>query len=88
MHALGHRSHSVHYDGFKLLKVVVFDLVDEVRTHLNHTMPGGWIGNGAPIAWPPRSPDLTTLDLFVWGYVKNLVYQFGNMTKSVVTVTP
>ncbi|KAJ4445865.1 hypothetical protein ANN_12550 [Periplaneta americana] len=29
---------------------------------------------GGPIVWPPRSPDLTPLDLFFWGYVKDKVY--------------
>ncbi|KAJ8870126.1 hypothetical protein PR048_029138 [Dryococelus australis] len=29
---------------------------------------------GGPIPWPPRSPDLTPLDFFFWGYVKNIVY--------------
>ena len=24
--------------------------------------------------WPPRSPDITPLDFFLWGYVKNIVY--------------
>src|SRR5215469_14392144 len=24
--------------------------------------------------WPPRSPDLTVCDLFLWGYVKDRVY--------------
>ncbi|PNF20694.1 hypothetical protein B7P43_G00323 [Cryptotermes secundus] len=28
-----------------------------------------------PIAWPPRSPDLTPLDFFLWAYVKHTVYQ-------------
>ncbi|GFV12335.1 putative LOC100569746 [Trichonephila clavipes] len=27
-----------------------------------------------PVNWPPRSCDLTTLDYFLWGYVKSLVY--------------
>ncbi|GBN61748.1 hypothetical protein AVEN_25533-1 [Araneus ventricosus] len=31
-------------------------------------------GRGFPIAWPPRSPDLTPLDYFFWGYVKHKVY--------------
>jgi hypothetical protein len=34
-----------------------------------------WIGRSGPIAWPPRSPDLTPLDFFLWGYVKNIAYQ-------------
>ena len=29
-----------------------------------------WFGRGGIIAWPPRSPDLTPLDLSVSGYVK------------------
>ena len=27
------------------------------------------------VEWPPRSPDLTPLDFFLWGYLKNKVYQ-------------
>jgi hypothetical protein len=49
----------------------------EVRRHLNTTLPQRWIGrtsrcNGdsALIPWPPRSPDLTPCDSFLWGYVK------------------
>ena len=26
------------------------------------------------LKWPPRSPDLTPCDFFIWGYVKGLVY--------------
>ena len=32
------------------------------------------IGRGGTMAWPPRSPDLTTLDLFVWGYVRDKIF--------------
>jgi hypothetical protein len=28
---------------------------------------------GSPLAWPPRSPDITPLDFFLWGYVKDKV---------------
>jgi hypothetical protein len=42
-------------------------------SHLNHTMPGGWIGRGTPIVWPPRLPYLTSLDFFLCGYIKNFV---------------
>lgn len=36
-----------------------------------------WIGRGddTTINWPPRSPDLTPMDFFVWGFIKNLVNQ-------------
>lgn len=33
-----------------------------------------WIGNKGPHLWPPRSPDLSILDFFVWGFIKNKVY--------------
>jgi len=26
------------------------------------------------LAWPPRSPDATPYDFFLWGYVKDQVY--------------
>jgi hypothetical protein len=28
------------------------------------------MGRAAPMAWPPRFPDLTPLDFFLWGFVK------------------
>ncbi|EFN65149.1 hypothetical protein EAG_00038, partial [Camponotus floridanus] len=27
------------------------------------------------IEWPPRSPDLSPLDFFLWGYLKSKVYK-------------
>ncbi|XP_074032655.1 uncharacterized protein [Leptinotarsa decemlineata] len=45
-----------------------------VREHLNRCFPSNWIGRDGPIPWPARSPDLTPLDFFVWGRVKELVY--------------
>ena len=50
-----------------------------VRDYLNVTFPNRWIGRGVvgvlAIAWPPRSPDLTPLDFFLWGYLKDRVYK-------------
>jgi hypothetical protein len=34
----------------------------------------GGFGRAAPIPWPLRSPDLTPLDFFSWGFVKDRVY--------------
>jgi hypothetical protein len=34
-----------------------------VMQHLNDIFPNLWIGRGCTINWPPRSPDLTPLDL-------------------------
>ena len=41
---------------------------------LNERFPDAWIGRVGPILWPPRSPDLSPLDFFLWGYIKNIVY--------------
>lgn len=45
-----------------------------VREYLNDVFPNSWIGRDGPIPWPPRSPDLTPLDFYVWGRAKGLVY--------------
>lgn len=45
-----------------------------VTVHLNATYPNRWIGRNGPILWPPRSPDLTPMDYFLWGHVKEKVY--------------
>ena len=33
------------------------------------------ISRGCKIKWPPRSPDLTPVDFWMWGYLKSLVYR-------------
>ncbi|GBN43472.1 hypothetical protein AVEN_160876-1 [Araneus ventricosus] len=45
-----------------------------VREFLDTTFPQRWIGRGAVMALPPRSPDITPLDFYLWGYVKQHVY--------------
>nr|XP_042901341.1 uncharacterized protein LOC122269952 [Parasteatoda tepidariorum] len=47
----------------------------DVRNYLNATFGARWIGRGGPIPWPPRSPDLSSLDYFLWGHLKHLVYE-------------
>ena len=47
----------------------------EVREFLSETFGEQWIGRDGPMKWPPRSPDLTPLDFFFWGFVKDIVYQ-------------
>ena len=46
-----------------------------VRDFLNETFPNRWIRRNGPTPWPPRSPDITPLDFFLWGYVKDRVYR-------------
>jgi hypothetical protein len=45
----------------------------EMTGVFNHKIPEKYIGRGVPITWPPRSPALTPLDFFVWGYIKDAV---------------
>jgi hypothetical protein len=50
-----------------------------VRGLLNRVLPQRWIRHGADgdnnlLPWPPRSPDLTPCDFFLWGFVKDSVY--------------
>jgi len=46
-----------------------------VREYLNESFPNRWLGCGGPVAWPPRSPDLTPLDYYLGGHMKTLVYE-------------
>ena len=45
---------------------------------LNENLPGRWNGRGGAqdcnITWPPRSPDMTPMDYFLWGYIKSKLY--------------
>jgi hypothetical protein len=42
---------------------------------LDRRYPDSWIGRGGPINWPVSSPELTPLDYFLWGHMKNYVYR-------------
>jgi hypothetical protein len=48
-------------------------LVDYISSS-DHTLPGLWIGRSGPLPWLPRSPDLTPCDFWLWGMVKERVY--------------
>ena len=45
-----------------------------VRAWLDGKLEDRWMGRGGPIPWPARSPDLSPLDFWLWGYLKNKVY--------------
>lgn len=45
-----------------------------VKDWLNTTFRQPWIGRNGPIPWPPRSPDLTPMDFYLWGHFKQEVY--------------
>lgn len=59
-----------------------------VRQWMDRHFNNRWIGRGGPIARPARSPDLTPCDFFLWGWVKNKVYQTmpGNIEELAETI--
>lgn len=46
-----------------------------VRPFLDNNFPQRWIGTNGPVRWPARSPDLSILDFFLWGFIENQVYK-------------
>lgn len=46
-----------------------------VKNWLNENFQNKWIGRGGPVPWPPRSPDCSPCDFFLWGYLKQIVYR-------------
>lgn len=50
-----------------------------VRNLLSNTFPV-WIGRFGTIHWPANSPDLTPLDTFLWGFLKNKIYINNDLT--------
>lgn len=57
--------------------------IPPVQYHLNSIFPV-WIGNNGTIKWPPNSPDLTPMDSFFWGFLKNIVYKNSNNNIQVI----
>ncbi len=53
-----------------------------VCTFFEHEFPGHWIGCAGLLEWPSYSPDLTSLDFWLWGYLKTRVnsIQIHNLT--------
>jgi hypothetical protein len=64
-----------------------------VREYLNGDLPGRLIGrasaaNNSFCIWPPRSPDLTVCNFFLWGFVKDNVYSPTSEDASGIAKTP
>lgn len=47
-----------------------------VRELLDQYFQGRIISTTGDIRWPPRSPDLSVNDFFLWGYIKEIIYKF------------
>lgn len=53
----------------------------DVRFTLTAMFGEQWIGRGGPVPWPARSPDLTCMDYYLWGRIKDIVYQTAPTSK-------
>ena len=40
---------------------------------MNNIFHEKWTGRGGSVAWPPLSPDLTSPNYFLWGFVKERI---------------
>jgi hypothetical protein len=47
----------------------------DVRSCLDEILPGQWIDRRCSVKYPTRSPDLTPLDFYFWGSLKDVVYR-------------
>ena len=47
----------------------------QVRRFLDQQFPDASFGRRGPVEWPPRSPNLSPLDFYLWGHLKFMVYQ-------------
>ncbi|CAF1445158.1 unnamed protein product [Adineta ricciae] len=51
----------------------------EVCAWLNEKLDDRWLSRGGSISWAPRSPDLTPLDFYLWGYIKTSVNDIDDL---------
>ena len=52
-----------------------------VRRSLYENLANCWINRGSSnMTWPPRSPDLSPCDFFLWGFIKSKVYKENSAT--------
>jgi hypothetical protein len=42
--------------------------------HVTSTLQNRCVGRNGPVQWPPRSPDLNPMYLYLWGTLRNKVY--------------
>ncbi|GBM63120.1 hypothetical protein AVEN_215625-1 [Araneus ventricosus] len=47
----------------------------DVRSALDTKFTGRWISRGGRTHWTAHSPDLSSLDFFLWSNLKSLVYE-------------
>ena len=51
-----------------------------VHAWLDQHLSAQWMGRRGPHEWPPRSPDLTSRDVDLWGFTKADVFKTKSRT--------
>lgn len=62
-----------------------------VADHLSTMFPQKVISNNGDVRWPARSPDLSPLDYFLWGTVKDQIYKtvptdIDELRRNIITI--
>lgn len=52
-----------------------------ISNFLTTNFQNNWIGNQGPNRWPARSPDLTPMDFYLWGRLKDLIFKLPINTR-------
>lgn len=69
-------TYSVVIKGFNHIEFVYLEYpVDEVLLNESLKFLNQWIGRVGPIPCPFHSPNISTLDFFLWCYVQDIVYR-------------
>ena len=55
-------------------------ITSESMTTIRNMFPGHLISRFGDVPWPPRSPDLSTCDFFLWGCLISRVYAHNPRT--------
>ncbi|GBM11095.1 hypothetical protein AVEN_242983-1 [Araneus ventricosus] len=53
-----------------------------VKQWLNKEFPEKWMGLHGPVEFPPRSPDLTLMDFYLWSRLRTAVYLSPPLNKA------
>jgi hypothetical protein len=57
-----------------------------VKNWLDANLENRWIGRNGPVLWPARAPELNPCDFFLWGHLKQIVYETPVNTVEELTV--
>ncbi|GFU75542.1 uncharacterized protein TNCV_2862571 [Trichonephila clavipes] len=64
---------------------------NDVTRYLNEHLPLPWIGRTGRddkmlLKWPPRTPDVTPCDFFLWGFIKDKVFMVQTLRVGVTII--